>query len=326
MPPPGSPQPPQKDVESFVAWMENALDTNAKGPKAGYVPIQRLNRTEYAASVKALVGVDVNPKDVLPQDIQVEGFDNIADALSVSPAFLDQYVTAARHIAQIAVGNPNPRVSSVKYPIDANQNPDDPLPLGTRGGMKFKHNFPADGEYQHHHSTNLAVGLYSNALERENTVVIMIDGEPCFASPIGGAADLALVDRTAGTGRAQIMERFSKIPVQVKAGVRDVVVAFIDRSHVETSENLAETSTLRRIDRRRGAHRPPASSSRRRRGRRTVQSYRRVDDSQPRPDFRVRSQADWRAGLRQTDHGTPGAPRIPAAGHHGRGEPAHAVL
>ena len=148
MPPPGSPQPPQKDVDSFVAWMENTLDTNAKGPKAGYVPIQRLNRTEYAASVKALVGVDVNPKDVLPQDIQVEGFDNIADALSVSPAFLDQYVTAARHVAQIAVGNPNPRVSSVKYPIAANQNPDDPPPLGTWGGIKFKHSFPADGEYQ----------------------------------------------------------------------------------------------------------------------------------------------------------------------------------
>ena len=67
MPPPGSPQPPQKDVAAFVAWMENTLDANAKGPRAGYLPIQRLNRTEYAASVKALVGVDVNPKEVLPQ-------------------------------------------------------------------------------------------------------------------------------------------------------------------------------------------------------------------------------------------------------------------
>src|SRR5436305_2079594 len=163
MPPPGNPQPQQKDIDSFVAWMENALDSSARGPRAGYVPIQRLNRTEYAASVKALVGVDVKAKDVLPQDIQVGGFDNIADALSVSPAFLDQYVTAARHIAQIAVGNPKPRVSSVKYPIDVNQNPDSPLPLGTWGGMKFTHNFPADGEYQIT-LTNLAVGPYSNAL------------------------------------------------------------------------------------------------------------------------------------------------------------------
>src|SRR5687768_4243139 len=75
MPPPGSPQPPQKDVASFVAWIENTLDTsavvNGSAPKAGYLPIQRMNRTEYAASVKALVGVDVNPNEVLPQDIQV---------------------------------------------------------------------------------------------------------------------------------------------------------------------------------------------------------------------------------------------------------------
>src|SRR6476469_7875824 len=82
MPPPGNRQPSQQDVDSFVAWMENALDTHAKGPKAGYVPIERLNRTEYTASVKALVGVDVNAKDVLPQDIQVGGFDNIATVLT----------------------------------------------------------------------------------------------------------------------------------------------------------------------------------------------------------------------------------------------------
>src|SRR5712671_1360217 len=108
MPPPGSPQPPQKDVDSFVTWMENDLDSHAQGPKAGHVPVQRLNRTEYAASVKALVGVDVKVKEILPQDIQVEGFDNIAAALTVSPAFLDQYITAARQIAKLAVGSPNP--------------------------------------------------------------------------------------------------------------------------------------------------------------------------------------------------------------------------
>ena len=59
MPPPGAPQPAQKDIDSFTAWMQNSLDTHPKGPRAGYVPIQRLNRTEYAATVKALVGVDV---------------------------------------------------------------------------------------------------------------------------------------------------------------------------------------------------------------------------------------------------------------------------
>ena len=85
MPPPGSPQPAQKDVDSFVGWMENALDTQAKGPTAGHVPIQRLNRIEYAASVKSLVGVDLKATDLLPQDGQVDGFDNIAAALTTSP-------------------------------------------------------------------------------------------------------------------------------------------------------------------------------------------------------------------------------------------------
>jgi hypothetical protein len=90
MPPPGAPQPSRKDVDSFVVWMENTLDshagdTHAKGPKAGYVPIQRLNRTEYAATVKALVGVDVNAKEILPQDIQVDGFDNRLERFACVP-------------------------------------------------------------------------------------------------------------------------------------------------------------------------------------------------------------------------------------------------
>ncbi len=237
MPPPGSPQPPLRDVDSFSTWLANTLDTHAKGPTAGYVPIQRLNRTEYAAEVRALVGVDVNPKEVLPQDIQVEGFDNIAAALSVSPAFLDQFVAAARHVAQLAVGNPDPRVSSTTYGIDANRNPENPPPPGTREGIRFRHNFTADGEYRIT-LDNLAVGPYSNALENESTVVILIDNKVVFRKSIGGAADLALADRQAGTGRAEIMARFSKIPVQVKAGEHDVVVAFVDRSHVETDENV----------------------------------------------------------------------------------------
>ncbi len=238
MPPPGNPQPPPKDVDSFVAWMQNTLDSHPEGPKAGYVPIERLNRTEYAASVKALVGVEVNPKDVLPQDIQVDGFDNIADALSVSPAFLAQYIGAARHVAKLAIGDPAGHVANVKYSIAANQNSDEPLPPGTRGGVRFKHDFPADGEYRIS-ILDLALGLYTSTVENESTLVIMIDGKMVFRKPIGGPADLALADRKAADGRAAIMDRFSKIPVQITAGVHDVVVAFIERAEVESDDNVA---------------------------------------------------------------------------------------
>lgn len=236
MPPPGNPQPAQKDIDSFVSWMENTLDARAKGPKAGYVPIQRLNRTEYAASVKALVGVDVKEKDVLPQDIQVEGFDNIAGALRVSPAFLDQYIAAARQISKIAVGNPN-RLANVRYSVAASTEAGVALPPGTRGGMRFKHSFPADGEYRL--NVDLPLNLYTGILENETTLVILLDGKIVFRKSIGGLEDQTLVDKKGAEGRAEIMARFAKIPVRVETGVHDVAVAFIDRAHVESDENVA---------------------------------------------------------------------------------------
>jgi hypothetical protein len=236
MPPPGNPQPSQKDIDAFSTWLESSLDANTKGPRAAFVPIHRMNRTEYAASVKALVGVDVKEKDVLPQDIQVGGFDNNAAALGVSPAFLEQYVTAARQIAKIAVGNPL-RLASTTYNVATTQQNDLPLPPGTRGGMRFKHRFPADGEYRIS-VLGLNVGLYTSVLENESTLVVMIDGKVVFRKPVGGFEDQTLVDKKQAAGRDEIMSRFSKIPVQVEAGEHELIVAFVDRSHVESDENV----------------------------------------------------------------------------------------
>jgi mono/diheme cytochrome c family protein len=236
MPPPGNRQPAQSEIDAFIAYLENNLDTHAKGPKAGHVPIQRLNRTEYAAAVKALVGVEIKTKDALPQDVSVDGFDNIATALSTSPAFVDQYITSARTIAKLAVGNPNPRVANVKYLV--NQNSDEVMPPGTRGGIRFKHNFPADGEYRINFP-DLSVGLYTGSVENASTLVMTIDGKVVIKKPIGGPEDLALADRKGADGRAQIMSRFQKIPVQVQAGIHDVLIAFIERSRFESSENVA---------------------------------------------------------------------------------------
>ncbi len=250
MPPPGSPQPAQKDVDAFVSWMENTLDTQGRGgagaearsikqtPKAGHVPLERLNRTEYVASVKALLGVELKATDVLPQDGQVDGFDNIAAALTVSPAFLSQYITAARQVAKLAIGNPNPT-----WRVRSTPSPPMPTPTcrcrsGTRGGIGFKHNFPADGEYRIT-INDLGVGIYNSTLENQSTLVIMIDGKIVFRQTIGGPDDWQLHAK-GPQGRAKIMERFSKIPVQVQAGVHDVVVAFIDRSHVESPHNIAD--------------------------------------------------------------------------------------
>jgi hypothetical protein len=115
MPPPGNPRPDQQHIEEFVRFAESSIDRNAREPKAGYTSIQRLNRTEYAASVKDLLGVEIDARQYLPTEIEVDGFDNIAAALSVSPAFLEQYIGVARKVARLAVGEPAPKLASAYF-------------------------------------------------------------------------------------------------------------------------------------------------------------------------------------------------------------------
>jgi mono/diheme cytochrome c family protein len=239
MPPPGSRQPDQREIDAFVTWMEGALDAAAaRGPVAGHVPIQRLTRTEFGTAVSDLLGIELDATQLLPAEIEVNGFDNIAAALSVSPAFLDQYVGAARVAARLAVGESAPKVASATYaqPEGGDQPAHiDGLPLGTRGGMRFRHNFPADGEYRFTIS-DLGLDLYTRAVETRHTLIMLVDGREVFRESVGGPDDLRTLDRGGAPGRAEVMKRFASIPVQVTAGTRDVAVTFIERARVESDE------------------------------------------------------------------------------------------
>jgi mono/diheme cytochrome c family protein len=243
MPPPGSRQPEPREIDAFVTWMEATLDTPSGGGRAerrvaGHVPIQRLTRTEFGTAVNDLLGIELDADALLPSEIEVHGFDNIATALSISPAFLDQYVAAARVAARLAVGGSTSKAASAYYPqpVTADQPAHvDGLPLGTRGGMKFRHNFPADGDYRLTLS-DLGVDLYARAVETRHTVIIVVDGREVFRESLGGAEDVRLVDRGGAPARAEIMKRFANIPVQMKAGTYDVAVTFIERARVESDE------------------------------------------------------------------------------------------
>ena len=246
MPPPGSRQPDQREIDAFASWMEAQLDAGrlkAATTTAGHVPIQRLTRTEFGAAVNDLLGIELDAEKLLPAEIEVQGFDNVAAALSISPAFLDQYVAATRLAARMAVGESAPKVASAHYAQPATHNLDqvghlDGLPLGTRGGMTFRHNFHADGEYRFT-IPDLGIDLYSFAVETPHTLLILIDGREVFRQSLGGTEDLRTVDRKGAPGRAEIMKRFANIPVQVKAGVRDVAITFIERARVESDEFVA---------------------------------------------------------------------------------------
>src|SRR2546423_768726 len=242
MPPPGNLQPTQQEVDALISWLENTLDESSKTHLAGRVPVQRLNRTEYANAVKDLLAVEIDPNQYLPADIAVEGFTNIAAALTVSPTFLEQYINVARVVSRMAVGKPVPEVVKASFPPPATGDQDgyvDGMPLGTRGGTRFEYTFPADGEYRVTIS-DLDFGLYPRGVENETTVVMLIDRKEVFRQQVGGEKDREFVDRGGGApAGAKLMQRFANIPVQVTAGEHEVVVTFIERSRVATDDLIA---------------------------------------------------------------------------------------
>jgi len=238
MPPPGNRQPSQAEIDVLVSWLEETLDEGTGTGVAGHVPVQRLSRTEYGNAVKDLLAVEIDAEDYLPAEIEVEGFSNIATALTVSPAFLDQYVRVAREVSRLAVGEREPRLVSAYFPppeLGDQEGYVDGMPLGTRGGMRFEYTFPSDGEYRIN-ITDLDVGLYPRGLENEQTLVVLIDRTEVFRQNVGGPEDRAFVDLGGAPAREELMERFANIPVRVTAGSHEVVVTFIERAQVATDD------------------------------------------------------------------------------------------
>jgi mono/diheme cytochrome c family protein len=148
MPPTGMPRPEAASLESLIRWMENELD-RAAVPHLPAPGLHRLNRTEYANAIRDLLALEVDATKFLPADDSTRGFDNIAGALTMSPALLEAYVSAAGKISRLAIGNVTAPTQNVfDVPADTAQNHHiEGLPFGTRGGILIKHPFPADGEY-----------------------------------------------------------------------------------------------------------------------------------------------------------------------------------
>ena len=103
MPPPGRPRPERARYDGFRAWLETALDQAAMAaPDPGRVPTHRLNRAEYVNAIRDLLGLDIDGEALLPADDTGHGFDNLAGTLTVSPALMERYLSAARRISRLA--------------------------------------------------------------------------------------------------------------------------------------------------------------------------------------------------------------------------------
>src|SRR5258707_2495289 len=108
MPPAGMPRPAATASDEFIKSLEEALDrAAAANPNPGRPAVHRLNRAEYSNAIRDVLALDIQPGSALPVDDSGYGFDNIGDVLSISPALLEKYMSAARLISRLAVGNTN---------------------------------------------------------------------------------------------------------------------------------------------------------------------------------------------------------------------------
>ena len=249
MPPPNRIRPDEQRTDAFVGWLESYLDqAAAKRDPARHISVHRLNRKEYANAVRDLFGLEVDPAAILPEDATSDGFDNVAASLTISPSFIEQYVSAARVISEQVVGDPTPVQGGSQYmppeilPMRAEgggsqQFHIDGLPLGTRGGMLVEHWFPVDGEY----SINVGdfiLHAWMYNIEFENTLVVTIDNEQVYETVLGGDADRIALDLDQGAPMDDINARVKDIRFSTTAGPHKVGVTFVRRSFAESDDQL----------------------------------------------------------------------------------------
>jgi mono/diheme cytochrome c family protein len=243
MPPAGKKQPSQAEVNALVGFLETSIDTATRKNRVGHVPLQRLSRVEYAASIKELIGVDVDPKQALPTEVEVEGFSNIASVLSVSPTFMEQYMVATRRAVKLALGESVPKMAKVTVPITAA--PANAYPLGTRGNggggggfgggrgaAHFTYTFPADGEYRFNIPAEdyIDIGLYPRGAENAATMVYLVDGVEVARKEIGGGEWLNIADRDGPAGK-KVLLQMASTAAKITAGKHEVTLTYINRSN-----------------------------------------------------------------------------------------------
>jgi hypothetical protein len=240
MPPQGMPRPDEAVIRSLAASLERTIDERAlRSPDPGHKPVHRLNRTEYGNAVRDLLDLQVDVTGLLPADDESHGFDNIAGVLRVSPSLLEQYLASARAISSLAVGTDKElvRITYRLPPDDSQEDHVEGLPLGTRGGLVFRHNFPQDGDYEFSIKLLRNIVGYMIGLEFGHLVEVTVDGERVFVTQVGGEEDNLASDRNMSETADKIDERL-KARVPVKAGPRMVGVAFVRRNRAESDEPL----------------------------------------------------------------------------------------
>ena len=192
MPPDGMPRPDQATLDAFASSLEMALDDHAAAhPNPGRVGVHRLNRTEYTNAIRDLLALEIDGRSLLlADDADKMGFENNASVLSFSSAMLERYMSAARKISRLAIGDPTIAPVFETYDIPKTLAQDDrmseDLPFGSRGGTAIRHRFPVDGEYVIKIRLRRQLYDYILGLGRAHRLEVRLNGERIKVFTVGG--------------------------------------------------------------------------------------------------------------------------------------------
>jgi hypothetical protein len=191
MPPLGAPRPDAATYDRLVASIEAERDRVGQiNPDPGRPTLHRLNRTEYVNAVRDLLALDVDVDELLPPDDAGYGFDNIGDVLSVSPVLMEGYLSAARKISRSAIGDREATPIFTNYDLPRFlmqvERMGEDLPLGSRGGMAVRYNFPLDAEYVLRIRLQKNGYTYTLGTEHARQIDVRIDGQKIKQFTVGG--------------------------------------------------------------------------------------------------------------------------------------------
>src|ERR1700690_6118 len=241
MPPQGMPRPDKATLDGLANSLAVSLDrAAAANPNPGRATLHRLNRTEYANAIKEILGLNIDAAALLPNDDESYGFDNIADVLKTSPILIERYMSASWNISRLAVGGPAMGAGPPGYRAKPDLSQDDHLeglPLGTRGGLKFTHNFQLDGDYIFRVRMWRATTDIIRGLKYANEVEYSIDGVRAGLVRIGGRADERASEDNSGTSATDLDQRLT-VRVPVKAGPHEVVITFLKKTAAQEDDIL----------------------------------------------------------------------------------------
>jgi hypothetical protein len=184
MPPRSKPQPTAAEKSAFLAQVQVGLSSEEieRRKREGRVVLRRLNRIEYENTIRDLLGVSVDVREMLPEDTLSHGFDTVAEALTLSPVHLEKYLEAGRKALEMGIiKTPKPEAKKSMHALSEREKSATGFRIRTlddgsqatfsSGGQNF---LPIADQFRVSRSGNYRISIRGQAIQTKSPVAFAL--------------------------------------------------------------------------------------------------------------------------------------------------------